>query len=298
MGDRRLATDHAMRYDGSVVGKTSLSSMNRFALADQVARELSSGTLAAGDKLPSERELAVRWGVSRPVVREVLRSLEERGLIRVSPGRGAYVREPTASDVVRPLDSHFRRRQATPRDLVEARTMIEPRAAALAAERAEPADLEAILRALRAFDDSAALIERARWDLAFHAAVVRASHNPVIETLFASIAPLTLELMLRSLGDATVSREGVPLHREVFGAIRDRDPDRAREAMSGHLQVAVQMYGNDLDRGLDLVARRALERSLDADVSLEDIVEAALGGDVAREPPVPLLPTPEGTSGR
>jgi GntR family transcriptional regulator, transcriptional repressor for pyruvate dehydrogenase complex len=277
-----------------VSGKTSLSSLSRLALADQVAEELASGALAAGDKLPSERELAVRWGVSRPVVREVLRSLEERGLIVVSPGRGAFAREPTASDVVRPLDSHFRRRQTTPRDLVEARTMIEPRAAALAAERAEPPDLEAMQRALTAFDESTALIDRARWDLAFHAAVVRASHNPVIETLFASIATLTLELMLRSLGDASVSREGVPLHQEVFAAIRDRDPDHARDAMSGHLLVAVRLYGNDLDRGLDLVARRALERSLDADVSLEDIVDVALGGELAKARAAPLLPRPGG----
>jgi GntR family transcriptional regulator, transcriptional repressor for pyruvate dehydrogenase complex len=273
-------------------GKTSLSSRSRLALADQVAQELSSGTLAAGDKLPSERDLATRWGVSRPVVREVLRSLEERGLIVVSPGRGAFVREPTATDVVRPLDSLFRRRQATPRDLVEARTMIEPRAAALAAERAEPADLAAMSRALQAFNDSAALLDRARWDVAFHAAVVRGSHNPVIETLFASIATLTLELMLRSLGDPSVSREGVPLHQEIFEAIRERDPDRARDAMSGHLLVAVRLYGNDLDRGLDLIARRALERSLDADISLEDIVDAALGDDPAQARAAPLLPGP------
>jgi GntR family transcriptional regulator, transcriptional repressor for pyruvate dehydrogenase complex len=273
-------------------GKTSLSSRSRLALADQVAQELASGSLADGDRLPSERDLAVRWGVSRPVVREVLRSLEERGLIVVSPGRGAFVREPTATDVVRPLDSLIRRRQATPRDLVEARTMIEPRAAALAAERAEPADLDAMSRALTAFNDSAALLDRARWDLAFHAAVVRGSHNPVIETLFASIATLTLELMLRSLGDPSVSREGVPLHQEVFDAIRDRDPDRARDAMSGHLLVAVRLYGNDLDRGLDLIARRALERSLDADISLDDIVDAALGDDPGRARAAPLLPGP------
>jgi GntR family transcriptional repressor for pyruvate dehydrogenase complex len=278
-----------------MTGKTSLSS--RWALADQVAQELSAGALTAGDKLPSERELAVRWSVSRPVVREVLRSLEERGLIVVSPGRGAFVREPTATDVVRPLDSLFRRRQATPRDLVEARTMIEPRAAALAAERAEPADLEAMSRALTAFNDSTALIDRARWDVAFHAAVVRGSHNPVIETLFASIATLTLELMLRSLGDPTVSREGVPLHQEVFAAIRDRDPERARDAMSGHLLVAVRLYGNDLDRSLDLIARRALERSLDADVSLDEIVDAALGGELARARAAPLLSDPGGGSG-
>lgn len=259
-------------------GNTSPAFRGRPALVEQLVRELASGALTVGDKLPSERELAVRWRVSRPVVREVLRSLEERGLIEVAPGRGAFVREPTTSDVVRPLDSLFRRRQATPRDLVEARTMIEPRAAAIAAERARPADLEALAYALKQFDDGEILLDRARWDIAFHAAVARASHNPVIETLFASIATLTVELMLRSLGDASVSRAGVPLHQEVFDAIRAGDASRAQEAMSGHLLIAVRLYGNDLDRSLDHVARRTLEGTVDADVSLESIVEAALGG--------------------
>lgn len=248
-------------------------------MVDQLAQELGSGAFAAGEKLPSERELALRWEVSRPVVREMLRILEERGLIEVAPGRGAFVRKRTASDVVRPLDSLFRQRRATPRDLVEARMMIEPHAAGLAAVRALRGDLEAIDLALRRFDESTKLLERARWDLTFHASIVRASHNPVIDTQFASIATLTLELMVRSLGDQSVSRVGVPLHQEVSTAIHDGNPERAREAMVGHLGVAVHLYGNDFDRSLDLIARRALERSLDANESLEGIVDAALSED-------------------
>lgn len=165
--------------------------------------------------------------------------------------------------------------------------MIEPAAAGLAAERAQPADLEALARALHGFRESSVLVEQARWDITFHAAVVRASHNPVIETLFASIATLSLELMLRSLEDAGVSREGVPLHDEVFEAIRAGDRPGAEQAMLGHLLVATRLYGHDLDRSLDHVARLALERSLDADVSLDSIVEAALGPEPAE--PRPML---------
>jgi GntR family transcriptional regulator, transcriptional repressor for pyruvate dehydrogenase complex len=94
----------------------------------------------------------------------------------------------------------------------------------------------------------------------------------VIETMFSSIASLTFELMLRSLGDPAVSREGLPYHREIADAIRDRDADRARDAIEGHLVIARRLYGQDLDRGLDLVARRELERVFGRSVSLEAIV--------------------------
>jgi GntR family transcriptional repressor for pyruvate dehydrogenase complex len=98
------------------------------------------------------------------------------------------------------------------------------------------------------------------------------SHNPVIETMFSSIASLTFELMLRSLSDPRVSREGLPYHREIADAIRGRNPARARKAIEGHLIIAQRLYGQDFDRGIDLVARRELERVFGRSVSLEAII--------------------------
>src|ERR671921_226020 len=100
-------------------GMTSQASVQRAELVNRLASEITSGRLPVGARLPSERQLAERLKVSRPVVREVLRSLEERGLIEVSPGRGAFVRGLRGADVVGPLDTIYRRK-ATPRDLVEA----------------------------------------------------------------------------------------------------------------------------------------------------------------------------------
>jgi GntR family transcriptional regulator, transcriptional repressor for pyruvate dehydrogenase complex len=241
-------------------------------LASRLEEELAGGGVQPGTKLPSERQLAIRFGVSRPVVREALRSLVERGLIEISPGRGAFVRAMRVSDAARPLAALYRRQNATPRDLVEARLMLEREAAGLAAERAAAGELEAMERVLQRFDRTGDLIERARCDIAFHSLIARMSQNPVIETMFSSIASLTFELMLRSLSDPAVSREGLPYHREIADAIRDRDPDRAREAIVGHLLIARRLYGQDLDRGLDLVARRELERVFGRSVSLEAIV--------------------------
>jgi GntR family transcriptional regulator, transcriptional repressor for pyruvate dehydrogenase complex len=236
--------------------------LNKETLAERLELELLSRRLSAGSKLDSERQLAQRFGVSRPMVREVLRALEERGLIEVLPGRGAFVRDVALADAVRPLDTIYRQRKPTPRELIQARMMLERETATLAAEHATEADLEAMEAALRRYDEARDLLARARADIAFHAAVAHASHNPVIETMFGSITTLTFELMLRSLGDPHVTREGVPYHREILNAISARDPEAARAAMAGHLTVALRMYGDDLDKSLDLVAQRKIEQLL------------------------------------
>lgn len=246
--------------------------MSREALVAQLEERLAGPDAAAGTKLPSERQLAIDFGVSRPVIREALRGLVERGLIEIAPGRGAFVRAARMSDAARPLDALLRRGNATAGDLVEARLMLEREAAGLAAERAERAEREAMGRILARFDGAGDLIERARCDVAFHALIARASHNPVIETMFSSIAALTFELVLRSLGDANVSREGLPYHDKILRAIGDRDPAAAREAIEEHLLIARRLYGDDLERRLDLVARRELERVFGRSVSLEAIV--------------------------
>jgi GntR family transcriptional regulator, transcriptional repressor for pyruvate dehydrogenase complex len=249
--------------------------LDRAALARRLEEELLGGSIAPGQKLPSERELAARFGVSRPLVREAMRGLIERGLIEVSPGRGAFARAARASDAARPLGALLRRQRVTPRDIVEARMTIERDAAYLAAERATDHEIAAMRRALSAFAAAENLVARAEWDVAFHALVARAAHNPVIETLFGSIATLTFELVVRSLGDPNVSREGVPFHDEVVDAIAARDPERARAAAEAHLLVAGRLYGNDLDRGLDTLARERLQRALGDSVSVASLIDPA-----------------------
>jgi DNA-binding FadR family transcriptional regulator len=233
---------------------------------------------AAGPKLPSERELADRFGLSRPVVRVAMRGLAERGLVEVQPGRGAFVRAAQQTDAAAGMDALLRRHQPTPRDLVEARSMLEATSAALAAARATDADLAGIEDALARFDAATGLIEQARYDLAFHLAIARAAHNPVVETMFGAITRLTIELMLRSLADPQVTHVSVPYHRAILAAIRARDPERARTAMIDHLEVAAGTYGEDFDRSLESVARRELARLLDPGVTLEGLLAAVPEG--------------------
>jgi GntR family transcriptional repressor for pyruvate dehydrogenase complex len=250
--------------------------MTRDELGAVIEERILSGELPAGAKLPSERQLAETYAVSRPIVREVLRSLAERNLIEVFPARGSYVRDVRPTDPAGMLDLHYRRSQATPRDLVEARMMLECTAAALAAARASAEDLSCMADALHSFQLEKGVYERAQIDLAFHATIARAAHNPVIESMFGSIANLALDLMLRSLSDAEVTRASTPYHVQVYDAIAQGDSEAARAAMAAHLAVASQLYGEDYEQSIESVLRRQAARLDESGVFGEDVL--ALSG--------------------
>jgi GntR family transcriptional repressor for pyruvate dehydrogenase complex len=246
-------------------------------LRRRLERDLLSGRIPPGTRLPSERQLASAHGISRPVVRELLRSLVERRLIDVTPGRGTFARRPRPLDAAAPLESLYRSGEATALDVVQARVMLERQTAALAAQRATPEDLATLAEALARFQGRHDVVSRARADIRFHAAIAHAAHNVVVETMFASITAPTFELMLRSLSDPEVERSGAPLHDDILAAIEQRDPTRAQEAMTDHLVVAYRLYGDDLDRSLDQVARREVHRLLGPAATLEGLLDAVLG---------------------
>lgn len=241
----------------------------------ELVRDILSGAYPPDSKLPSERSLAIASGLSRPIVREVLRGLVERGLIDVLPARGAFVRVPDLMQLASAAGSAARHRRATPRDLVEARDMIETRAARSAAVRADAAGVQRLRDLVLAFDAATSTIERARCDLALHASVAQLSGNPVLGILFGSIAPLVLDVQLRSLADPVVMSAGAPLHHDIVEAISVGDADAAGAAMSRHVLLALDLYGLDLDVALDDLAVDRLEMVLGGQ-PLEQIVDDVL----------------------
>jgi DNA-binding FadR family transcriptional regulator len=243
-------------------------------IARAIADGIVAGELRPGDRLPSERALAARYGVSRPLVREALRSVEELGLIETRPGRGTFVRSEAASGVHRGVGVAILRRGVTAQQLSEARLTLEGEAASLAATRATPDDLTRLEAALERVEQSDS-VEHVRNDLAFHLAIAGAAHNPVIEMMLEAIAPQTVALMLRSVGDPDVMVRSQPYHRIALEAIRRGDGEAARAAIHAHLGVASELYGDDFDRSVEELAGIALRR-LGSLTSLDDIVTAAL----------------------
>jgi GntR family transcriptional repressor for pyruvate dehydrogenase complex len=254
---------------------------------DLLARLIETELVAsqpAGSRLPPERQLALQFRVSRPVVREALRGLAERGVIDVVPGRGTFTRRIGTAEAVRPIGSLLRQ-TATPRMLVEARLMLECQSAELAAQRATPPELNAMSAALAAFDRANSPVDKARYDIAFHMLVAQATHNPVIETMFHAIAESAFELMVRSLADATVQREGAVYHSEILTAIRRGDSTAARAGMHAHVALALDRYGSDLDERVDVLAEREIRRLMGPGATLEEILSTVQLLDQPEEPP-------------
>lgn len=246
---------------------------SRTSLSEYLRDEIISGRMPPGTRLPSERMLSEQFGVSRPVVREVLRGLSDQGLVDIQSSRGTFVRAASMIEGAKSLDTLYRRRRATVRELTEARLMVETHAARLAALNATELEVRALRWCLDEFQAARHVLEEAQLDLAFHALVVKASHNTVIEITYASISTLIFELMLRSLSDRRVKQIGAPLHDKILRAIQDHQPNQAAAAMAEHIELARHLYGDDFERSVDVVAQRELQRQLGPTVSLDSILE-------------------------
>lgn len=229
-------------------------------LLEALVADIVGGALAEGVRLPTEAELAQRFGVSRGVAREGLRSLEERGLVTVKHGSGATVRPASEWDMFNPdviaaVLAGERGAQLLG-DYLECRRLLEIEAAGLAAERAGRSHLVALAEALERMTAAAIQTPGApsaedRFhdaDVAFHRAVIQATGNralgrmtePVHRALAAARRPLARP-------DLRLERS-LPEHRRILAAIADGDADEARAAMRDHL-LTVERYLSEYAAG-------------------------------------------------
>jgi GntR family transcriptional regulator, transcriptional repressor for pyruvate dehydrogenase complex len=232
-------------------------------IVQHIQDRILRGDLSPGSQLPSERELAADYGVSRPVIREALAGLVELGFIEIHPGRGSFVRSVKIDDLSGSLTRAATLAKITARDLVVARLGLECSAAELAARQANR-HTDELRRSLKEHADATSLQEMADTDLAFHETVVAASMNPVLMLMFGAIRNQVHALMLRSHSDPSVQRVGEPYHEKIVQAIVDGNATAARELMREHLELALTLYGTDLDRPIsDVVEARGLRFASD-----------------------------------
>jgi GntR family transcriptional repressor for pyruvate dehydrogenase complex len=202
-------------------------------VADHLEQQILNGALADGSRLPSEKDLGASFGVSRNAIREALKTLEARGLVRVENGRGAYITSP-GEEMLRAAISryvHSRLTSDTVHEFYQLREVLEGAAARIAATRAAEHDIEALSRALATMEANEGDVER--WmagDIAFHRALIGATHNPFFITLLEPIIDRLREAIKVSF-DGEGARTGLMCHAAILSAIRDRDPARAHDAM-------------------------------------------------------------------
>jgi len=208
---------------------------------DRITQLIDDGMLKVGDQLPSERALSARLGVSRHSLRQAMSALEAQGLIEIRHGSGAYLvdREPgqVASDIADALiDSSEQLPYA-----MEARFAIEPFLTGLAADRRTPADIRAIRAALNMMEREIAAGESGeKGDIAFHAAVLAAAHNPIFVDFMTRLQPDMTRLREEALAQPTTPRLAIEAHHAILDAIEAGDRERAFRAAHQHLVDAAE----------------------------------------------------------
>jgi GntR family transcriptional repressor for pyruvate dehydrogenase complex len=224
-------------------------------IAKRIKRQISNGSLAIGAKVPAEREMARRYKTSRVSVREAYRSLEELGLLTIRRGAqgGAFIAEPGYDPVQRSLLLALRLGRMSHHELTEARLMIEPPIARLAARRALPVDIARLARVLER--QEAALARNGHFrphSLEFHRAVAECARNIPLSTLMNSLADLTFEVVAAIDTPPTLKNSICHFHRTIFEAIERRDEEAAYELMAQHIGRVQHGIGETLAQTLGL----------------------------------------------
>lgn len=204
-------------------------------VAEEIARWIEANHLLPGDKLPPERELAMRLEVSRATLAQALVALEVVGAVAVRHGDGTVVAErPQIGSIIEAVKAHADRLP----EVIETRDALETKLARLAATRRTSADLKRIDAALATM---AADIEAGgrgvEGDEKFHAAVTEAAHNSLLARLMGEISDLIRETRIESLSQPGRPRDSLAGHTAIADAIRAGDPDAAAAAMHSHVAL-------------------------------------------------------------
>jgi GntR family transcriptional regulator, transcriptional repressor for pyruvate dehydrogenase complex len=206
-------------------------------VADGVLEAITSKGLRPGDPLPSERELAAQFGVSRTVIREAVRSLAGQGIVSVQAGRGLRVAAVGASTVRRTMNLFMLGNDTLDYPRVhEVRTMIEVQIAGLAAERATLDDIAALEDICREMEAGIEDVEAASvTDFEFHRLLAWSTHNELYLVMLDAISEPLMGIRRKQFGPGGRNRLALESHREIVELLATRNSQAARTAMQAHL---------------------------------------------------------------
>ena len=241
-------------------------------LSNSVVRQIEllilRGILRPGERLPSERDLSEKFGVSRPSLRDAVAELSERGLLASRPGAGIFVAEVLGSAFSAPLIQLFASHEEAVFDYLSFRRDMEGLAAARAARMGSDTDLRvigAILERMEAAHLQRDPADEAELDVAFHMAIIEASHNVVMLHMMRSMYDLLRQGVFynrQAMFNTRATRDQLlDQHRAIFQALQARQPEAAQAAIVAHLTYVEAALSDQLRaaRNED-VARLRLEQ--------------------------------------
>ena len=205
-------------------------------VAEVISEKIVAGEWPCNTFLPTEAELCVEMGVSRTVIREAIKVLENSGLIRVDHGFGTVVLEAHHESVSRPLKLLLRRKAGELKHLMEVRKIIEVAVAGLAALRRSPENLGAMERALQIMRAQPGDSEQhVNADVEFHAEIARATKNPMVLVILEPLRELLRQSRMVSFSGPALLPLRIKQHETIYEFIRRGDAPGAQMAMTEHL---------------------------------------------------------------
>ena len=220
-------------------------------IARRIKKQISAGALVSGEKLPAERDMAQRFRTSRVSVREAYRSLEELGLLVIRRGAegGAFIRDLDHAPMMRSLSLMLRLGKTTNEEITEARLLVEPPIARLAARRARPEDVERLQYVVR--QQETALQRRGHYgpfDLQFHRSVAECARNLPLKVLMDALSDLTVEVVAGLDLSTGTQHQVCDSHRLIADAIEQRNEEAAYRLMLRHVAQIQSRLGRALAR--------------------------------------------------
>jgi GntR family transcriptional repressor for pyruvate dehydrogenase complex len=215
-------------------------------VSDLLETEIIKGTFTVGDKLPTENQLAEMYHVSRTVIREATKILKQKGRLASFVGKGTFVIDETERGIESSLNAMIQMNPGTSfNHLIQVREILEPAMAALAAIKASEVQIEAMEKAVarmdRSIEDDAHKGDFLDADSKFHSLLAEATGNPIIAMLVKPLGALIRQqqqyMAFEVVGGSVRSQK---YHRQIFEAIQQRDPERARAEMLEHIQQVFQ----------------------------------------------------------
>lgn len=230
--------------DGGIVVALEPITLKRESLSSQIIKSLTeyffSGSMLAGSKLPSERQLAETLGVSRSAVRDAIQSLGLLGIVEIRQGDGTYLRSSGSELLPRVIEWGLFLGERRVMDLIEARQQMEISLAGLAARRRTDEEVARLAELIDLMDGTEDRVEFIELDVEFHATIGTAARNTVLSDVLSNIHSLIRVWMSRSLEAAGETKTSNDEHRLVFEAIAAGDHRAAQSAMRTHMRRAEQ----------------------------------------------------------
>lgn len=217
----------------------------------QIQTAIRDNDLGEGDRLPTERELAETFGVSRSVVREAIKVLSAQGLVESRQGSGLYVRNRPVESVTRAIVLSVSPDERAIEQLFEFRSLLEADAARLAAERATMDEIAQMEVAIDGYHPNAN--GQPNWesfaeaDNAIHRIISTASGNPYLELMVASVRGIAQDVLVLIADHPGSIDEAMRHHRRIIGAIAAHDPDLAAREMADHVRYTASVVQTQID---------------------------------------------------